>query len=293
MGECQHTVWASRPPDLLMATSDMTMTTPRPVHDPLFLALENTLKAELGSGPVYYLPNPGNWGDSLIRHGAEKFFRDKGIEVQMLDSREAPSSRQSLMALPAGGTVIYGGGGGWCANWAQGPNRVRLLHHKCKVIVLPSSYETRYAFDNTVFFSRDRFESLDNMPQAQFCHDMAFYIGDEFCTADPGEGTGHFFRTDSETQPGRPPAPAGNNDLSCKGNHHTPVEGFFKAINRFAVVKTDRLHVAIAACLLGKEVHLYPGAYFKSHAIYRSSIEGRFDRVHFHPDFDWAATPAI
>jgi hypothetical protein len=42
--------------------------------------------------------------------------------------------------------------------------------------------------------------------------------------------------------------------------------------------------VAIAACLLGRELHLHPGGYFKNRAVFRSSIEGRFPNAHFHED---------
>ena len=124
------------------------------------------------------------------------------------------------------------------------------------------------------------------METALFCHDMAFYIGERVTTRDAGTGKGYFFRTDKESSKGLR-LPESNNDLSTKGNHLRDVSAFFKAINEFQVIYTDRLHVSIAGCLLGKQVHLYPGAYFKNRAVYESSMRGNFEKVHFHDDFDF------
>ena len=41
-----------------------------------FLLLEEVIKEKCENGPVYYLANPGNFGDSLIRYGTIKFFKD-------------------------------------------------------------------------------------------------------------------------------------------------------------------------------------------------------------------------
>lgn len=50
-------------------------------------------------------------------------------------------------------------------------------------------------------------------------------------------------------------------------------------VDRFDVIRTDRMHVGIVGALLGKEVHLHVGAYYKIEAVYRTSIAGRFPRV--------------
>ncbi len=56
---------------------------------------------------------------------------------------------------------------------------------------------------------------------------------------------------------------------------------FLNFINKFKVVKTDRLHVAIAAAMLGKNVTMYGNAYFKSKAIFDHSIDEKFKNVKF------------
>lgn len=54
---------------------------------------------------------------------------------------------------------------------------------------------------------------------------------------------------------------------------------FLRCLNRYVKIRTNRLHVAIAALLLGKEVELYKNSYYKNEAVYKYSIENRFPRV--------------
>jgi exopolysaccharide biosynthesis predicted pyruvyltransferase EpsI len=247
-----------------------------------FTILEETLKAECGRGPLYYIPNPGNWGDGLIRYGTLKFLHDININYKELTR----SNRDWLFPLLRGGTVIYGGGGGWCELWNHSVAYVTKLKRRFNVIVLPSTYELSCSIPNTIFFCRDVFESKKNMPNAIFCHDMAFYIGKQFLRKGKGSGKGYFFRCDAEGV-NRTKVPSCNNDISLKGNHLSEVSQFFDEINRFEIIYTDRLHVSIAACLLKKEVHLYPGSYFKNRAVYMSSMKDYFENVYFHGEFDF------
>jgi exopolysaccharide biosynthesis predicted pyruvyltransferase EpsI len=55
-----------------------------------------------------------------------------------------------------------------------------------------------------------------------------------------------------------------------------------KHIDEFHTVRTNRLHVAIAAIKLGKTVYLFGNNYFKIRAIYEYSIKDRFDNVVWH-----------
>lgn len=250
--------------------------------------LEKVLKENIKEGPVYYVPNPGNWGDGLIREGTVKFFRDINLDYREI----RPSKRNwSSWILPAvkGGTVIYGGGGGWCNHFSKGAEYVNYLRKRFNTIVLPSSYQNTYSYPNTLFFCRDNKESKENMPEAIFCHDMALYLGK--VKMEKGTGTGYFFRWDKESS-GKIKIPNENVDLSTVGNYMSEGITFFKELAKYAVIHTDRLHVAIASCLLGLEVHLYPGSYFKNNAVYRSSLEGNFENITFHQGFqverNWA-----
>tara|TARA_R110002049_G_scaffold295008_1_gene482105 strand:+ start:1459 stop:2229 length:771 start_codon:yes stop_codon:yes gene_type:complete len=246
-----------------------------------FDILERIIKEKCGKKPIYYLPNSGNWGDSLIRHGTIKFLNDKGIKYKVLSKKK----RDWIIPRIRGGNLLYGGGGGWCNLWNHSQEYVNKYKKWLNVIVLPSTYESDYSDSSVTFFSRDLYESKDNIQDSIFCHDMAFYIQDDFYTGEVGSGEGYFFRTDSESS-NMIALPDNNFDLSLMGKHTTDVTDFFNEINNYKVIYTDRLHVAIAGCLLKKEVHMYLGSYFKSKAVYLSSINKRFDNVTFHENFD-------
>jgi exopolysaccharide biosynthesis predicted pyruvyltransferase EpsI len=52
-----------------------------------------------------------------------------------------------------------------------------------------------------------------------------------------------------------------------------------KFLDSFDVINTNRLHVAIAAALLGKQVNLSPNSYFKCRAVYEYSLRETFPNV--------------
>ena len=239
--------------------------------------LKETIRKECEGG-VYYFPNPGNWGDALIRHGTIKFLNDMNLRYEILRPK---TSLVGIKQFIRGGTVIYGGGGAWCKAWDKSESIVDQFRKRFKVIVLPSTFENHYVIPNTKFFVRDIYNSKANMPEARFCHDMAFYIGDEMKSNAKGSGKGYFFRTDKESS-NKFKIPKNNIDLSQKANHMERIDGFFEQIDYFSAIYTDRLHVSIAGCLLNKEVHLYPGSYFKNESIYLSSMRDFFDNVYFH-----------
>jgi exopolysaccharide biosynthesis predicted pyruvyltransferase EpsI len=252
-----------------------------------FKIIEQVLKEDIKKGPVYYVPNPGNWGDGLIREGTKKFFRDINLEYREI----FPSKRNwSDWILPSvqGGTVIYGGGGGWCKNHGNAAKYVNFFRKRFNVIVLPSSYQFTYAYPNTFFFRRDKFESKQNMPDSIYCHDMAFYLGE--IRMQKGKGTGYFFRWDMESS-GKIDIPKGNIDLSSHGNYMSEGITFLQHLSSYSEIHTDRLHVAIASSLLGLELHFYPGAYFKNYAVYRSSMKDHFENVTFHTEYLDSAIP--
>ena len=263
-----------------------------------FINLEKILKKKCRGAPVYYLSNPGNWGDALIRQGTLKFFDKIGLDFKELSYKELvelelTKNRKSLFSLfRKKPTVIYGGGGAWCKLWNHSVKYIDKLKDRYNIIVLPSTYESSYSVPNTTFFTRDKYESIRNMPQSTFCHDMAFYIGDDFVSGQKGKGEGYFFRTDKESAK-QIDIPSGNYDISLAGNHLSEVAPFFEALDQYSTIHTDRLHVSIAAALLGKKVHLYPGSYFKNKAVYLSSLKDNFDNVIFHKDFEDFNTPEI
>jgi exopolysaccharide biosynthesis predicted pyruvyltransferase EpsI len=240
-----------------------------------FNSLEKLIKSNIKGRHVYYAANSGNWGDSLIREGTTKFLRDVGIDYEELRLVK----RDWILPVMKGGVVLYGGGGAWCNSWNSSEKYVRVISKRFKVIVLPSTYEYTYKIPNTIFTTRDIYNSKNVMPNALFCHDMAFYLGSQ--NYENGKGAGYFYRTDKESK-GNLTIPASNRDISAEGNHFSEGITFFNELAKYSVIHTDRLHVAIASCLLDREVHLYPGSYFKNLAVFKSSIEPYFNNVHFH-----------
>ena len=257
-----------------------------------FLLLKNIIHDKALNKSIYYLANPGNYGDGLIREGTLDFFKEIGLEYRELyltKSRDFPRgnqfhwrrSRHWKKACKNGGLLIFGGGGAWCHLWDHS-KIVETLANAFEVIVLPSTYEKRYAIDNVTFFRRDEEESKVSMPKSIFCHDMAFYLSKRtFTGSSVSSGIGYFFRSDAESA-GQVSIPDNNRDISTEGNSLTPVQGFINAISSFHEIHTDRLHVSIAAALLNKKVHLYAGSYFKNKAVFKASLKPYFKNIKFH-----------
>lgn len=158
-----------------------------------------------------------------------------------------------------------------------------MSRHFSEIIVFPSSLQVDCSGVPARFYCRNIHESRESAPRASFCDDMAFYLADTIRPANPIQKEGHFFRTDCESG-SRFDIPVDNRDLSIEGSHFNDPGGFFAAIEPFEIVNTDRLHVAIAAALLGRQVHLYPGAYFKNRAVFRSTLEENYPNVRFHEE---------
>ena len=57
------------------------------------------------------------------------------------------------------------------------------------------------------------------------------------------------------------------------------VNRFLNHIKNYDIINTNRLHVAIAAAKLGKNVNLYGNNYFKIRAIYEYSLKGKYANV--------------
>lgn len=128
-------------------------------------------------------------------------------------------------------------------------------------------------------YRRDLYESKYYCPRSIFCHDMAFYLKDKIISQHSDmEKIGFFFRTDEESACNIE-LPKVNMDISRWGNETTPIMPFVNKIDGYDVINTDRLHVAIVACILGKKVNFYKGNYFKNEAVFKSSMKDYFKNV--------------
>lgn len=101
-------------------------------------------------------------------------------------------------------------------------------------------------------------------------------------------GTLQAFRTDAErTELPPPPDNLDLSDLFSYGTRtatvcHTGAQHLLRYLDTFEEVRTNRLHLAIGAALLGKRVKLHPNAYFKNRAVWEFSLRERF------PHVEWA-----
>lgn len=239
---------------------------------------------EAGSGKrIFYVPNIGNWGDGLIHEGTVQFFHEHGIEYTQIDRPKIAQIRKALegTGLRLSDTLlIAGGGGAFCETWPSTRNFLAanawLFDH---VVLLPTTFELPPLDDidpdRITYFSRDRHTSQKVNPMSVFCHDMAFYLELTVPVGEPMIERGNFFRDDKEQHPDAK-LPADNLDLSLQAKHLQPALPFFQILAPYRKIYTDRMHIAIAGSMLGREVALYPGSYFKSTDVFRSSIEPNY-----------------
>ena len=130
--------------------------------DDTFATLARAIQEECTDRPVYYVANPGNWGDALIRAGTLRFFRATGLRYTELPWRH--SSRGAKIRWWLGGdtndgVLIVGGGGAWCDLWNHYEDVKAMQRPFRSTIVLPSTYQGSYSLPATKFICRDTRES--------------------------------------------------------------------------------------------------------------------------------------
>jgi Polysaccharide pyruvyl transferase len=276
---------------------------PEKLRQPFDELAEALLQAAAGR-EVIFLQNVGNYGDSLIRHGTIRFFEDIGLQYREYDMMKRLNQ---YMAFGEGmfdrlrrrHLFVYSGSGGWADSCTGGLKNVhRQIVATRNIFILPTTFQHFGLRRDIPVFVRDRFESWKVVPDAKFCHDMAFYlalVAPERLLADrvaPSRTLGLAFRTDNEAREHGFAALCGNVDISASGTHNSDPQVFLRFIDQFSVIATDRLHVAIGAILLGKRVFITEGSYFKIRAVFNSSIRGIFDNCHLVQDSEMHALVA-
>ncbi len=211
-----------------------------------------------------YLTARGNAGDALIAAAL----------APMLAAAE----------VAADGPVLYKPGG--LSHFPNLLDPLRALPRDTRIIVLPSSIDDRVArflkeFPNLHLHCRGR-ESLAIARRhgisCGLAHDVAL-AADVSRWRREGDGVLHCFRTDAESATNF--RPEDNDDISmAEQDCWTPencgpaADRFLSTIAGYAEVQTDRLHVAIAAVLLGKKVVLYTGMDHKIREVHAFSLAG-------------------
>lgn len=253
-----------------------------------FDAMASRIREVAEDRPILFFVNPGNWGDSLIREGAEEFLRQYEFSYRLIRFKDIIKNRRRVedeikSVNHANPVMIYNGCGAFTPHYSSLVTRIAELSNNFSTsIFLPSTYAVDMArcgfSSNSIFFVRDKFESQQMMPQAQFCHDMAFFLNPE--PKHEGDGDVWCLRRDAE-MPAGSKLPYNNVDISRLGRAHTPVAPLFDRLSLAKRIYTNRLHLGIAGALLGREVQLFANDYFKIRAIFHSSIEPHFPNVQF------------
>lgn len=226
---------------------------------------------------VIFLPNSGNFGDGLIRHGAKRFLYDQRItHVEMnLGKGSGRYFLAPMLARPKRYLFIYSGGSAWGPNYSHAGDICAFISRFTdNLVVLPSTFYNSAPKVRGAMFRRDEFESREACPRSIFCHDMALYLmakGLKYDFGAPDIPLGYAFRRDRESSR-RFEEAQDSIDLSGLGNHMSNGEDFLREIARYETIVTDRLHIGIGAAILGRKVRLHSGKDFKIRAIYRTSL---------------------
>jgi len=273
--------------ECLTVTNEMKISTTSIFQDE-FDALAQYINKLSEGKPAVFVINRGNWGDSVIREGCQRFLRHYSIPHAEVRFDDLVHKRTSLKEVKAqtghsDPVMIFSGNGLMIPKYSRGVRyAAKLTNEFSRSIILPSTNAidlSEFGFqENCSFIVRDRFESRERLPDSYFCHDMAFFMS--LAQSGSGEGEGWLMREDVE-RPQSTPVHKNNIDISKRGNECTPLDSFFDYINRFETIHTNRLHVAITGALLGKQVTLSGNSYFKNRAIFKTSLEPNFPNVKF------------
>lgn len=246
--------------------------------DPEYASLASSITSTARDETIDFYPSPGNWGDALINEGSRQLFNDFGVRFRERDraSLECPATDRSPTL------AVLGGGGGWNLNWRSSlPFAIKLSEKYESVIVLPSSYDFGFIGNalpaEVKLFTRAR---LQTGVKAEFCHDLALYCQTQVETTKKLPYPLVALRRDKERHRSAI-SPDRNWDISLLGTADHDSASFFGLVNRFESVITDRLHVGIAAAMLGCKVRLLEGNYGKNHGVFDASLRENFTNVQF------------
>lgn len=225
-----------------------------------------------GVREVEYISNRGNSGDALIAAATEQILSKMGVEVV----HDAP-------------VVLVAGGGNLSPRYRCLRDAIDKIPRHKRVIILPHTVTAYWIllreFRNLTLLAREEvtlkvaeMEKVTAIP----CHDAAFSF--DFSSWSGAEDTDLYpfvnaFRYDGESN--LPVKPEGNYDISKTYGGvwtlHSSIlvaRKFVSVINRYKEIRTDRLHVAIVAGMLGKKVSLQPNNYHKNRSVYMASLDG-------------------
>ena len=271
------------------------------------------LLRDLAGERVAYFPNPGNAGDSLIASATYQLLDRYGLRYDVLHTpQEAGALRGRVVILGGGGNLVplYHGMATIAERLLSGGHTVILLPHSVRgneqlLARLPASW---------TLFCREIQSWRHVQRHAPSCnvrlgHDIGLYLDADMLgdSVDPDAAEQQFrsvlasgAKLTPEAITGkavscmrhgaeRTSVPAGPNyDVSvvfATGVAPGPAEigawMMLEFARRASQVTTNRLHIGVAAALVGTHVVLHDNSYGKVSGVYLNSMRGRFPHVTF------------
>lgn len=246
-------------------------------------------------GQFSYMPNSGNIGDMLIASATMQWFDRNKLKYKRVKPNENPE------------VLVYGGGGAWTGDYIKYMADVMSMMGRAKrVVILPSSFSNVPEFikildKRFVVFCReqksfDYLKSVNTGATILLDHDMALRMRKMPMrwpivsrkmerkirllkkSVKNISRTANLFRTDLESL-GKYDTDFDLSDAlgwfsayTSRRVIDTVANVMLHAVNRFDVVRTDRLHVGIAAFLVGADVEFYDNSYGKISGVYKNSL---------------------
>lgn len=268
---------------------------------------------------LYFVPWIGNLGDALITAGIYAAFAQAGVRLSLWDKktahsgmalvvgaggslvplyRESADALMALQTLPVGNVIVL-------PATIQGHEAVfrhldERFHIFCRDLT-SYAYVSRVRGSAKVFLDHDMALRLDPWRvwgEAELMEKSGGLGPDGLRVTERilrlaashalrTKGRGRLFRGDAEAGGFIHDSSAFDLSVLCVRNWEDEattvliVAAFLRAISMFDEIETDRLHVAIAAGLLGIPVKLYPNSYFKNRAVFEHSIRRQYPSVQF------------
>lgn len=278
------------------------------------------LQSEVDGGVVAYCPNHGNAGDALIAQATFQAFQACGLPYQLIDPQRF-TPQDEVIIYGGGGNLCryYSDARTFIQRIHRSVRKLIILPHTiegnedllaalgrnvdiiCREVV---SYQhvQRHVTQANVYLADDMAFALQTkavlrarlrrpwhhlLPGAPRNDRVAIQAYLRTWWAVRRTGVLHAFRIDCEATERQ--TPKHNYDLSSAFAYGTastyPIlrasVQLLRLVGTCRQLQTDRLHVAIAGALLGREVFFYANNYYKNQAVYDLSMAPRFPYVHW------------
>lgn len=240
---------------------------------------------------VYVYILGGNRGDGAIYNGGRTLFKKYNIDFMDIWNI-------NYITEPENATLFVYGCGGYCSFFSAAVKFLQGIERMKEVFILPSTFdctvETISNFianlcDNVMVFCRET-TSYNHVIKYIKCknnvrvdHDLSFHADYSGYLKNCDINRYNLLialRKDRESERNWSIKHL-SDDIS--DGHYNEYEYFISIINKYKTIITDRAHVAIIGCILGKEVYMLPDGYHKLKSIYEYSLKSKYN-VYFYCD---------